>query len=258
MNQVKTGRFIAELRKEKGYTQSQLANRLKISDRTVSKWERGAGMPDISLMLPLCEEFQISVNELLTGEKIPEVEFKARAEENVMDVLAQYKKKMRRLLLIMIVIFYLSALLVSLVLSNRLVTGPYMTMGNELFGMLDGEIWTAENSDSIELFKGNVPNEGKCFDYPVCLILTDEQGNVIAQTDTDTDSESYQTCLQAALDGRNGRTGFLEASTSADRIVYLASFICAGQKYVISAYSQIDQLAETLLCLLLCFLWQTG
>ena len=165
-------------------------------------------MPDISLMLPLCEEFQISVNELLTGEKMPEVEFKA-----------------------------------SLVLSNRLVTGPYMTMGNELFGMLDGEIWTAENSDSIELFKGNVPNEGKCFDYPVCLILTDEQGNVIAQTDTDTDSESYQTCLQAALDGRNGRTGFLEASTSADRIVYLASFICAGQKYVISAYSQIDQLA---------------
>ena len=50
-------------------------------------------MPDISLMLPLCEEFQISVNELLTGEKIPEVEFKARAEKNVMDVLAQYKKK---------------------------------------------------------------------------------------------------------------------------------------------------------------------
>ncbi|MGN0403345.1 MAG: helix-turn-helix domain-containing protein [Acetatifactor sp.] len=245
MDQLKTGRFIAELRKRKGYTQSQLANILQISDRTVSKWERGIGMPDTSLMLPLCQELQISVNELLMGEKIPEEEFKTRAEENVMDVLTQYKKKMRRLIVTMMVIFYFTAIFVSLCLSNRLVTGPYMNMGSELFVMLDEEMRTAKSSGDLKLLIGNIPVYGKCFDYPVCLILIDEQGNVIAETATDKDSDLYRTCLKSALDGREGRTGFLEASTSAEQIVYLSSIECDGKKYTLSAYSHINQVIET-------------
>jgi len=60
MDQIKTGKFISALRKEKNLTQLQLADILGISDKTISKWERGAGLPDVSLMIPLCEALEIS------------------------------------------------------------------------------------------------------------------------------------------------------------------------------------------------------
>lgn len=71
MDQVKIGRFIAQLRKEQGLTQSQLAEKLNISNRTVSKWETGSGMPDVSLLTPLCEILSITVDELFMGERAP-------------------------------------------------------------------------------------------------------------------------------------------------------------------------------------------
>lgn len=68
MNQEKIGKFIAELRKEKNLTQVQLAHQLGVSDRTISKWETGRGMPDVSILKKLSETLGISVNELLCGE----------------------------------------------------------------------------------------------------------------------------------------------------------------------------------------------
>ena len=56
MDQIKIGRFIADERKRKGYTQKQLSEKLEISDKTISKWERGNGFPEVSLLLPLCNE----------------------------------------------------------------------------------------------------------------------------------------------------------------------------------------------------------
>ena len=82
MDQVKIGKFISQMRKEKGLTQKQLGEELLISDKTVSKWETGKGMPEVSLMLPLCEKLGINVNELLTGERIAEEDYKKKAEEN--------------------------------------------------------------------------------------------------------------------------------------------------------------------------------
>ena len=70
MNQIKIGKFIAECRKQKNLTQMQLAEKLNITDKAVSKWERGMAMPDSSIMLQLCDILDISVNELLNGEKI--------------------------------------------------------------------------------------------------------------------------------------------------------------------------------------------
>ncbi len=70
MNQVKIGRFIAECRKKAQLTQMQLAEKLNITDRAVSKWERGKAMPDSSIMLALCAALNISVNDLLSGEKV--------------------------------------------------------------------------------------------------------------------------------------------------------------------------------------------
>lgn len=70
MNQIKIGKFISECRKEKNMTQAQLAEKLNITDRAVSKWETGRGMPDSSIMLELCSELGITVNELLSGEEV--------------------------------------------------------------------------------------------------------------------------------------------------------------------------------------------
>lgn len=96
MDQIKTGKFIASLRKEKGFTQMSLADRLCISDKTVSKWERGAGLPDVSLMLPLCEILEISVNELLAGEKLTDADYKKKAELTIMNLVQENKENKKR------------------------------------------------------------------------------------------------------------------------------------------------------------------
>ena len=70
MDQIKIGKFIAECRKKNNLTQMQLAEKLNITDRAISKWENGKSMPDSSIMLELCNELKISVNELLSGEMI--------------------------------------------------------------------------------------------------------------------------------------------------------------------------------------------
>ena len=83
MNQTEIGKFIAKCRKEKKLTQAQLAEKLNITDRAVSKWETGKSMPDSSIMLELCEILGITVNELLSGEEIDMESFEKRADENL-------------------------------------------------------------------------------------------------------------------------------------------------------------------------------
>jgi len=70
MNQAKIGKFIAECRRSNNLTQAQLAEKLNITDRAVSKWENGKSMPDSSIMLDLCKELGITVNDLLSGEVV--------------------------------------------------------------------------------------------------------------------------------------------------------------------------------------------
>lgn len=83
MDQKKIGAFIAQCRKEKNLTQMQLAELLEITSQAVSKWENGRGMPDVSLLQPLCNVLDISLNELFSGEHISTEEYKGKAEENI-------------------------------------------------------------------------------------------------------------------------------------------------------------------------------
>ena len=99
MDQATTGRFIAARRKKLGLTQRQLAERLSISDKTVSKWERGGGLPEVGLMLPLCGELGISVNELLAGRRVEEQEYKEQAEANMMELVKQNQENKKRMAL---------------------------------------------------------------------------------------------------------------------------------------------------------------
>ena len=92
MNQIKIGKFIAECRKKNNLTQMQLAEKLNITDRAISKWENGKGMPDSSIMLDLCNELKISVNELLCGELIEMNNYNEVAEKMLLEM-AQYVPK---------------------------------------------------------------------------------------------------------------------------------------------------------------------
>ena len=94
MDQIKIGQFIARMRKEKNLTQRQLADILDISDKTISKWETGNGLPDVSLMMPLCETLTISVNELLSGERLVDRDYKDKAEENMLALLKGHYRRM--------------------------------------------------------------------------------------------------------------------------------------------------------------------
>ena len=96
MDQFKTGRFIAARRKECGLTQRQLADALAISDKTVSKWETGRGLPDVSLMLPLCKALGVTVNDLLAGETVPQADYQQKAEETMMELMRENQENKKR------------------------------------------------------------------------------------------------------------------------------------------------------------------
>ena len=89
MDQVRIGRFIAGERKKKGWTQKQLAEKLEISDKTVSKWECGNGFPEVSLLLPLCGELGITVNDLLSGEVVSGEDYQEKAENNMVEMIQE-------------------------------------------------------------------------------------------------------------------------------------------------------------------------
>lgn len=96
MNVQKTGILISEVRKEKGLTQKQLAEQLHVSDRTVSKWKRGSGFPDISLLEPLADALGISVTSLLQGERIPATEADFTVRNAIAVVYQQIKARTRK------------------------------------------------------------------------------------------------------------------------------------------------------------------
>ena len=93
MDQIKIGKFIAECRKKNGLTQMQLAEKLNITDRAISKWDNGKAMPDSSIMLDLCKELKISVNELLSGEMISVENKNEKQEQLLLDMSKDAEEK---------------------------------------------------------------------------------------------------------------------------------------------------------------------
>ena len=93
MNQEKIGKFIAKCRKTKNMTQQELAEKLGVSDRTVGNWENGRNMPDLSLFKPLCSELNISLNDLMSGEKVKEREYQEKSEENIINTIDYANKR---------------------------------------------------------------------------------------------------------------------------------------------------------------------
>ncbi|MBO5926441.1 MAG: helix-turn-helix transcriptional regulator [Clostridia bacterium] len=108
MDQVKIGKFIAELRKNNNLTQMQLAEKLNITDRAISKWENGKALPDTAIMLELCKIFNITVNDLLHGEVIDMDNYKEQSEQLLTELVKQKEESDKNLLSLEILIGVLS------------------------------------------------------------------------------------------------------------------------------------------------------
>ena len=112
MDQIKIGKFISECRKKQNLTQSQLAEKLYITDRAVSKWENGRAMPDSTLMLELCKILNITVTDLLNGEIVDESSYKDSQENMVLELIKQKEEYDKELLTLENVIGVISVIIV--------------------------------------------------------------------------------------------------------------------------------------------------
>ena len=132
MNQIKIGKFIADCRRQVHLTQMQLAEKLGITDKAVSKWERGIAMPDTSIMLELCDILHISVNELLCGEKIDMENNTQKNEKLLLDMTKELEQKNKIIWRCMwaIMIVSIAALLIGVFLCTFLIPkGPWQLIG---------------------------------------------------------------------------------------------------------------------------------
>lgn len=140
MEQAKVGRFIAECRKNKNMTQAELAEKLNITDRAISKWETGKGMPDSSIMLELCNELDISVNELLSGEMIDMNNYNEIAEKTLLEMAKKEEIQNKRLMtsmwtiLVTSIIFYIGILLLAVnTLEEGIILGTIICVSTIIF-----------------------------------------------------------------------------------------------------------------------------
>lgn len=128
MDQIKIGKFISEKRKEKGITQSELAEKLNITDRAISKWENGICMPDVGTIPELCELLNITINDLFSGEVVNMKNNEKKLEENLMEIARQKEEADKRLLNLEWIIGILSCI----VLFGTLLVASYVEMATYL------------------------------------------------------------------------------------------------------------------------------
>ena len=161
MNQEKIGRFICELRKEKGLTQAQLAEKFGISNRAVSKWENGKSLPVAFIRINLCNFLGITVNELLTGERISMEDYKEKAEDTMTNVVEISQKEKRAMMkdirnrglftIVLALILWIAAIYTSRVLANNNLFGLPQAA---TLGML-GFIGAIISNGMVSVYKGS-------------------------------------------------------------------------------------------------------
>lgn len=141
MNQSEIGKFIARRRKEKKLTQAQLAEKLNITDRAVSKWETGKSMPDSSIMLELCQILGITVNELLSGEEVDMESVEKKADENLLALKRKDENNMTKnvLLTLFVSMIFFTGLMVCLICDLAIsghITWSLVPVSSIVFGWL--------------------------------------------------------------------------------------------------------------------------
>lgn len=180
MNQEKVGNFIAQCRKEKKLTQTQLAEKLNISNKTISKWETGRGMPDSGVMLELSEYLGITVNELLSGEHLQKEDYESKANENIIYMAKENEKSKKRTKIIIIIFVSIFIFLILFIVAKSIYNTVEITLeydnrlikceinneeivcnfkGSSLIGFTHKEINT--DSETIVFFTGKMLLQNK-------------------------------------------------------------------------------------------------
>ena len=173
MDQIKVGEFLALLRKEKGLTQEALAERIGVTNKTISRWETGTYMPDVEMLLILGEQFNVTVNELLCGERLSDGAMWEKGDSNIKYLAAINKKRVKRVFVIAlaavlcVTFLWLSAFSVYFIVNRRAMLYPDGTSDRNNVKRYLGEytvtsssvgsrIYTDENGHSIHF---DLPNE---------------------------------------------------------------------------------------------------
>lgn len=153
MNQEKIGKFIAACRKEKKITQSELSEQLGVTDRSVSNWETGKNMPDLSLFKPLCEILDITINELLSGEKLSKEKYQEKFEENIVNTIDYSTKKINKYSGVISLILIIFGLFISL--SAIMIFPSESSWGSiySVFGIIVFMIGISRNINTIRWYK---------------------------------------------------------------------------------------------------------
>ncbi|MDE6188872.1 MAG: helix-turn-helix domain-containing protein [Clostridia bacterium] len=137
MDYKKIGLFISQERKAKNLTQASLAQKLYVSEKTISKWENGNGLPETGLLLKICDIFEISVNELLSGERLDNQRYKDKAEDNITNLLLQKKNNKQKILFSAICcILSCSVLLVCITLASFLDIAIWLRISLIIYGAI--------------------------------------------------------------------------------------------------------------------------
>ena len=141
MNQEKIGKFIAKCRKEKKLTQEQLAENLSVTSKSISRWENGKTMPDVSLFKPLCDELDITINDLLSGEEVEKNMYQKKLEENMFSVISTVNTKISYVRKTIIFII----LIISLILFTLIIIGNHKVILN----YNDNKMYVEEKNDTL-------------------------------------------------------------------------------------------------------------
>ena len=142
-----TGRFIAELRKQKGFTQKELAEKLIVTDKAISRWETGKGLPDTSLLKPLGDVLGVSITELLSGKRIEEVDMKEQADNIILESLNYSKRMLASVISVIIFIIGIAFIISPLFLVSQ---SYIWTLGLIIVATAILYIYTRKKRDSMK------------------------------------------------------------------------------------------------------------
>ena len=153
MNQEKIGSFIAKCRKEKKMTQSELAEKLGVTDKSIGNWENGRNMPDLSLFKPLCDELGITINDLLSGEKISKDKYQEKFEENIVNTIDYSARRINKYSNVIGLLFVIFGLFISM--SAIMIFPSESSWGSiySVFGVIIFVIGISKLTNKIKMWK---------------------------------------------------------------------------------------------------------
>lgn len=190
MDQIKIGKFIAEMRKEQNLTQIDLAEKLGISNKTVSKWECGNGMPDYAVIEDLCAILKINVNELLSGERLPSKDYNKKAEENIMSLMQESDEKDKKEAREIILAIFGIALLLFWVILIIVMFGGVAAVGN----FIDIPILTYMTAICIVI----LAIAGMCKDFGKAFLIVLKRSSTVSKQQIQKSLLAIKTMILAA------------------------------------------------------------